>query len=288
MHTRILNIHGQNAPLRIWQPTQESNQTPLHFAHGNGFPAGTYTAMLRELARERTVYATEHRAIWADAMPPKRFSWANAADDMITAIEQIAPSGVIGVGHSLGGAMTLLAAAKRPDLFRQIVLIEPAMIPTRIFAVMGWIPMSLRAHLFSVAKRTARRRTQWLSHDEFIDYHIDKPAFRGISREVMMDYAQHGLYQHDDGWQHSFPSSWEAHIFCTLAYTWRAAAKLSVPCTVFRAGKSNWIPTATWQKWQKMRPDYPISILPELGHMAPLQAPTFVAQAVFDSIQNNF
>jgi pimeloyl-ACP methyl ester carboxylesterase len=286
MNTRILNIHGKNAPLHIWQPAHETSQVPLHFAHGNGFPAGTYAAMLRELAHERTVYATEHRAAWTGVgAPPSRFSWGHAADDMITAIEQISPSGVIGVGHSLGGVMTLLAAAKRPDLFQQIVLIEPVMFPTRAFVQMGWMPMWLRARLFSVAKRTVRRRAHWSSHDEFVDYHIDKAAFRGISREVMMDYAQHGLRPHGDAWQHSFPTSWEAHIFRTPAYVWGAVAKLSVPCTVFRAEQSNWVPDVSWQKWKKMRPDYPISVLPKLGHMAPLQNPSAVAQAVLEKIQ---
>jgi pimeloyl-ACP methyl ester carboxylesterase len=285
MQTQYLSIHGHRAPLRVWDSKNQTQHTPLHFAHGNGFPAGTYDAMLQKLSNERHVFALEHRAIWEGVgAPSTRFSWGHAADDLIAAIEQVAPSGVIGVGHSLGGVMTLLAAAKRPDLFHQIILIEPVMFPTRAFVQMGWMPMWLRGQLFSVAKRTARRRATWSSQDEFVDYHIDKPAFRGISREVMMNYAQHGLHPRNGALQHSFPTSWEAHIFRSPAYVWRAVAKLSVPCTIFRAEQSQWIPDVSWQKWQKMRPDYPVTILPKLGHMAPLQNPDAMATAVLNAL----
>ena len=41
---------------------------------------------------------------------------------------------VIGVGHSLGGVLTLYAAIRRPDLFRALVFIDPVFLPPAVLA----------------------------------------------------------------------------------------------------------------------------------------------------------
>ena len=288
MRTETITVHNHTAPLRIWEAIHDDGQVPIHFAHGNGFPAGTYAAFIQPLAQQHRVYALEHRAIWHGVgAPPKGFSWHDAADDMIAAIEQFSPNGVIGVGHSLGGVMTLLAAAKRPDLFKQIILIEPVIFPTRTFIQAAWMPMWLRAKVINIAKRTAQRRSVWDSQDAFVDYHMSKSAFKGIDRAVMMDYAAHGLALDNTSEQlhHTFPPAWEAHIFRSPAYVWRALTKLKVPCICLRAERSQWISPHSWDKWQKMRPDYPVLILPNLDHMAPLQNPSEVAAAVLQQLR---
>jgi pimeloyl-ACP methyl ester carboxylesterase len=283
MRTETIIVNTHSAPLRIWDAAHGEADVAIHFAHGNGFPAGTYSAFINQLAQNHRVYALEHRAIWSGVgVPPKNFSWSDAADDMIAAIEQCSPDGVIGVGHSLGGVMTLIAAAKRPDLFKQIILIEPMMFPTRAFAQLAWMPMWLRKRVFSLSKRTEKRRAVWDSHDDFVDSHIGKPAFKGISRTVMADYATHGLAMNTATGQlhHTFPTQWEAHIFRSPAYAWRALMRLKVPCVCLRAEESQWIPSASWRKWAKLRPDLPVTVLPKLGHMAPLQNPEAVAAEV--------
>jgi len=73
---------------------------------------------------------------------------------------------VLGVGHSLGGYLTALAALKRPALFRAIVLLDSPILG-------GW-----RAALFKMVKRfgladyvtpagvTRERRAVWASSEE--------------------------------------------------------------------------------------------------------------------------
>lgn len=292
MQTQNVVIHGDTATVNVWRNANHRDQTPIHFAHGNGFNAGTYRAFVEQLATERDLFALNHRATWTvsrDQKPPAGFSWQAAADDMIAGIEQFAPDGVIGVGHSLGGVMTLFAAAKRPDLFKQIILIEPVVFPTRMFLAVGWMPVKWRLKFAKIAQSTLRRRDVWASVDEFVDFHIAKPAFHGISREVMTDYAVHGLRPTlgGDRLELVYPKVWEAHIFLTPAYVWRALATLKVPCVCFRAERSQWIPNASWQKWQKIRPDIPLHVLPKLDHMAPLQDPIGVAQKVLSQLHSS-
>lgn len=276
---KIIQIKDLSATVNMWHNGDANNSTPIHFAHGNGFPSGAYQQMLTQLAKQRVVYALDHRATWVDtpSTPSKRFSWYDAADDLIACIERSAPTGVIGVGHSLGGVVTLLAAHKRPDLFKQIILIEPVAFPIRRILSMIWMPMNLRLQYIPIAKQTLRRRHVWQSREDFVAYHSKKPAFKGIDLSVMADYAEHGLRTHGNSFELSFPKAWEAHIYCTTPNVWHAISRLKIPCVIAKAENSVWVPDASWQKWQHMRPDFPLHILPGVAHMAPMQHPKNIA-----------
>ena len=300
MQTRPLSVHGHVNTLAFWQsPAGEAMQsTPIHFAQGNGFVAGVYRQMLERLAQQHSVYATHHRATWegtAAHQPPSHFSWVHAAEDMIASLDALnaerTAQGLptqrfIGVGHSLGGVMTLLAAHARPDLFERIVLIEPVLFPNRAVLTLKVMPMALRKRLLPMAKRTALRRDVWPSHQAFVDYHAPKSAFRGIPLSVMHDYAEHGLKPRSagEGLELSFPKAWEAHIFRSLSSGWRALSELRVPCVAIRGEQSQWIPERSWQKWQRLRPDLPVIVMPQVGHMSPLQQPELMAQLLLQQM----
>lgn len=281
--------------LNYWTNIQNT-LSPIHFAHANGFTAGTYQQMLRSLAQVRNVYALNHRATWMTSpqKPDPQFDWGSAADDLIAGLDAIrlrnqhksvsahstAPQKFIGIGHSLGAVMTLIAATRRPDLFEKIVLIEPVLYPTASMYVLKMMPLALRYRYLSLAKRTLLRRDVWSNHSDFIEYHASKPAFGGISQGVMYDYAQYGLKPRtDEDMAFVFPKTWEAHVFATVPNVWGHLKNLRVPCTCIRASDSErWIPPKSWDKWQKLRPDLPLLTLQDMGHLAPLQQPEVVAE----------
>lgn len=302
---RILSIESGRhlATLDVWDaPQTDLAATPIHFAAGNGFTAGAYRQMLEELTRQSTVYAVNHRAVWTstqDEPIPRGFSWSDAANDLIATLDSLSHirgtdaqhRRYIGVGHSLGGVMTLLAARKRPDLFEHIVLIDPVMFPTSWVLQTKLMTTSMRQRMLPMVKRTLRRRVVWDNPAAFVAYHMGKHAFHGISQSVMEDYAEHGLYQTDDDkaknvWRLRFPTAWEAHIFGTLPYAWGALKSCRVPCTVIRPLESHLLPSVVWQKWARLRPDFPIVEMPAVGHLAPLQQPEQTA-ALIQSMINN-
>ena len=204
----------------------------------------------------------------------------------------MAPKGVIGVGHSLGAVTTLLAAIKRPDLFKQILLIEPVMFPTRMFVMFAGVPKPLRARVFGLVQKTLQRRERWTTGDEFTKALSGKSLFKGFSAEVFQDYATHGLrtsnkrvmpHVSSEPLTLNFRKTWEAQVFLTPPYVWRKIKRLQVQCVVWRGETGDVVPIDAWHKWEKIRPESPVHVLPQLGHMAPLQAPTLMA----DEIQKN-
>lgn len=190
----------------------------LVFSHANGFPAGTYRRLFEAWrAAGWTVQAVEqygHDPRW-----PVSSNWHGLRDQLIHHLEQTAPQGAWLVGHSLGGLLSLLAAARRPDLARGLVLLDSPLIT-------GW-----RAHTVRLAKltrlisrvspgRVARRRRQhWPDRDAVLAHYAAKPVFAAWAPGLLEDYLDCGLRPAPDGGVRlAFDRTVESRIYDTLPH----------------------------------------------------------------------
>src|SRR5438067_11610011 len=109
----------------------------LHFTHGNSYPSGAYGRMLEALRRDYDVRTTD--MLGHDPRFSVDDNWHALIDELVARLE---PSGEppILVGHSLGGAVSLLAAWRRPELARCVVMLDSPV-------VAGW-----RAQVWRAAK----------------------------------------------------------------------------------------------------------------------------------------
>ena len=78
--------------------------------------------MLRPLREHFSVSWEE--ALGMDPRHPPTEGWPHLVEQLIESIREP----VYGVGHSLGGYLNFLAAVKRPELFRAIVLLDAPII----------------------------------------------------------------------------------------------------------------------------------------------------------------
>lgn len=162
------------------------------FSHANGFPAGTY----------RVLFEAWQAAGWRVLALPKfghdeRFpitsSWPRVRDELLAFVDEQAPrQRVCLVGHSLGGYLSLLAAARRPGLASAIVLLDSPVLG-------GW-----KAHSVHVLKLTGaikrvspgrvsqRRRERWPSADAALAHFQGKRAFAVWDPRVLADYVAAG------------------------------------------------------------------------------------------------
>src|SRR5260370_24615590 len=93
----------------------------LHFSHANGFPAACYRKMFSYLEPDFEIRYVN--TIGHDPRHPVNDSWPHLVAELIERLEGRREP-VLGVGHSLGGYLTALAALKRPALFRAIILLD--------------------------------------------------------------------------------------------------------------------------------------------------------------------
>jgi pimeloyl-ACP methyl ester carboxylesterase len=217
--------------------------TTLLFAPANGFPAGSYQSFLAYFQNDFSLIGIENRGAWDNSTPSKHFSWRQHADDLIRFLDQhqasLAQRPVIAMGHSIGATISAIAAAKRPDLFKALLMFDPAAIPGRFLPTLAAIaPTELMGQL-NLVKRTQNRRQLWPDRQTFIDYHRHKAAYRRFSDQAFRDYAQFGLVEQPDGqFKLRYSRDWEAHNFKHTSSPWLALRNIQIPTLILRAEHS--------------------------------------------------
>jgi pimeloyl-ACP methyl ester carboxylesterase len=103
---------------------------PIVFSHANSFPASTYRLLFKQLkARGFEVSAVERYG--HDPEYPVTNNWPhlvqNLADFATRQVERLGQP-VFLVGHSLGGFLSVMAAARHPELVRGVLLIDSPLI----------------------------------------------------------------------------------------------------------------------------------------------------------------
>ena len=166
------------------------------FSHANGFPAGTYRALFEAWrAAGCAVHAVQK--FGHDPRFPVSSNWPHLRDELIHFIEheQVGPAYL--VGHSMGGYVSLLAAARRPDLACGVVLLDSPLLA-------GWKARALQfakaarvGERFSPGHVSRRRRQHWPSAEAAYAHFAAKPTFARWAPGVLQDYIDAGTEPHD-------------------------------------------------------------------------------------------
>jgi pimeloyl-ACP methyl ester carboxylesterase len=201
----------------------------LQFSHANGFPAPCYAAMLAGLGGRYRIRAIE--AIGTDPRYPPTEGWTLLVEQLIDALERDgAGEPVFGVGHSLGGYLTLLAAARRPELFRAIVLLDSPIIGSIKGRLLGATKRYGIVDRVTPAGATRDRRSEWPSREEAKAHFATRRLFRHFSAECLDDYARHALVGSAARFRLRIDPAIESQIYRTIPHDMhRALRGLSVP-----------------------------------------------------------
>ncbi|MBL8466270.1 alpha/beta fold hydrolase [Methyloversatilis discipulorum] len=189
----------------------------LLFLHANGYPAGVYRAFLDPLAARCTVDAID--AIGTEARHRPGHGWRRMRVQVMERIEALPDGRLVLVGHSMGGYLAAMAAARLPQRVSQVVLIDSPM-------VLGW-----RATLVSAAKATgltwklgpapvaARRRNHWASREEARAHLGGKDFVQRWAPGVLDDFIRAGLHEHPGGGVTlAIPRETERDVYATIAH----------------------------------------------------------------------
>lgn len=193
---------------------------PIVFSHANSFPASTYR-LLFELLRERGCAPQAVERFGHDARYPVSNNWPHLvqqlADFSRAEVDRLGEP-VFFVGHSLGGFLSVMAAALHPELARGVLLIDSPLISGWRATTLGMAKRTQLVGSVSPGKISQRRRNSWASHEEALDYFRSKKAFAQWHPEVLQDYVANGLQDQDGKRVLAFEREVETAIYNTLPH----------------------------------------------------------------------
>lgn len=259
---------------------------PVWLAHANGYPPGVYRAFVNQLLTETQVTGYKHRPLWSDRQPEGRLNWNGLAQDLIHTLEHNGGDVPWVMGHSMGGTIAVLAAARRPDLFRGLLLIDPVFLPTRHIAAVRLMTERRRRRL-PMIKKTLTRPDQFSDTQAAFDFHRGKRAFARFSDEVLWDYVNFGTQPSDAGGVSlAFSPQWEAEVYGTAPWIWPVLRRVRVPMLVLRGQDSDTFLPAALARVRRFQPEAVVRECPG-GHLLPMEEPESTAAAVLDYLREH-
>ena len=213
-----------------------NTRLPMVFSHANGFPAPCYAKLFGALNDDFDIRYLPRLAHHPDY--PVTDGWPELTRELIDFVTQ-GPHPAIGVGHSLGGFLSFMAAARRPHLFSALILLDAPVISRYSAGA-----MQVSKHLGFIdrvtpARATRDRRKHWASEAEAVEHFKTRKLFSNFDPECLTDYVRHGMIDTPEGRMLWFNPDIEYRIYCTIPHKMHSLLpQLQVPAG-FIGGRSS-------------------------------------------------
>lgn len=248
-----------------------------HISHATGFCAGVYAPLAERLERHLRVVAMDdrgHGKTRAPAEPRKLKDWHIFEADLEHFFEQLREP-VIAVGHSRGGVTSLVVAAKRPELVRALVLIDPTIFP--IWWRWPWFiarKLGLGKYL-PIASRAARRKEVWRDAETILDAYGRKFPFSAWKEGFLEAYIADGTEETGQGnIRLCCDPAWESRCFAVCSNDiWRYVPRVQCPMLVLYGGRSDTFLPAAVKRLKAMAPGETFRCFEQSSHFVPMERP---------------
>ncbi len=266
--------------------SSNAKRAKAHFYGGNGFTVGNYKPLLTELAAHFDISSLAMRGYWYDKPKARVLTREQDADLLIEFLEKTQNAPIIGIGHSQGATATAIAAARRPDLFCGLYLIEPVTFTQSQARFYKLIPRAIKLKR-QPFKSALDKQAIWSSVGEFYESLRNKSAYRRISDEHLSLFANESLIQQADG-RYTFIFSPEQEVanYFGIPYIDGALKKLNktiVPYQLIIGKPTIFINEKVRNNWKKFVPISQVTTMSENGHLLPIEAPEQCAEVILQN-----
>jgi pimeloyl-ACP methyl ester carboxylesterase len=257
---------------------------PALLHHANGFCKGVLALLAELLAPRFRVFAMDARGHGDSTHPeaPGSYAWARFAEDLEGVAERVtalcgAQRLALAVGHSFGGTSLLGAAGRRPALFERIVLVDPVAPPSGREARS---PLR-REHVSTMVERATKRRHEWASRAEARAFFAERELFQRFDPRALELYVLDGLRERRDGsLELKCPGAVEAAVFAGG----EDVAVDALARAVETPGLWLWAALGNFERarHEALAASMRRARLEPLdaGHLAPMERPELVAEAI--------
>ena len=251
--------------------------SPLVFSHANGFPASSYRKLFEALAPRFKVGAVE--SFGTDPRYQVTDGWPQLVRQLLDYIAHnfadIGP--VVGVGHSLGGMLTLRAAIEQPQLFSAIVLLDSPLIGALSGATLRIAKRLGLIDRITPARATSKRRSVWPDSKAALEHLASRPLYRDFDPECLHDYVHSGTVLSANERSLRISPAIESAIYKTIPHDLaHDIHRLTVPAGMLLGRRSSVLRQVGMRA---SRRHFKIRMI-DGGHLFPLEHPQATAEAI--------
>ncbi|MGF1664807.1 MAG: alpha/beta fold hydrolase [Acidimicrobiia bacterium] len=246
----------------------------IWLAHATGFCAGCWAPVADGLAAVAgRIVGWDHRGHGGSGSNGFPVSWWEMAGDVIEVVSSFPPRHApsIGVGHSMGGAATVMAALTRPRLFDAVVLVEPILLAP-----------PYRRTPYPLAEVVRKRRRTFPMREKARANFERKIPFSRWHPDALSGYLSHGLVDTADGVELACAPEFEAEVYDTAAAHGARGllGRLDLPVHVIVGDVSDTYDVAWAAEIVDAIPGASIQVVAGGTHFIPFERPEVVVEAV--------
>jgi pimeloyl-ACP methyl ester carboxylesterase len=201
-------------------------------------------------------------------MDPPIYGYEHYASHLAEVTQKLDMQGLILVGHSMGGMVTIVHTALHPGRVRALIVVDSTLRMTA----------DRVAALRDVGSRPGSR---YATHEEFLAHYRLRPAGTSAAQEIIRHLAERGGRQlPDGGWIHKFDRNVYAQRngIDGIPY-W---SRITVPTLLVKCGRSNRITPEMLAEVRAHCPHVELAEVPHSDHHVFLDNPPGFERAVKD------
>jgi pimeloyl-ACP methyl ester carboxylesterase len=217
-----------------------------------------------------------------------RYSIGAQANVVSALIQDMGRGPVHLVGNSMGGAIAIEIAARRPELVRTLTLISPAVSdlkpkrPGDLAVPLLMVP-GLGARLLSrVDRREADRQARAVVKLCFA--HPERVPSNRVDEATADVLARRDLPWAHDAFMLSLRGVAARYLGVGSRSVWRSLSQISAPSVVIWGSEDRLVDVARAPRVAAAMPHGTLLVLPDVGHVAQLEDPVMVARAFLSLI----
>ena len=222
----------------------------------------------------------------SEPLPGYRFTLDEFADTVAQALRAAGGGPVHLFGNSLGGAVSMLVAARHPDVVRTLTLISPAVpdrrpLPARLSdprIALAMLPVVGERARGQLAALTPRARIEQMQRLCFADPSIvPETRIEEAAQELSARMGQPWNGPALAGSTFGLLRAWFAPRARSL---WTAAGQIKAPTLVVWGTEDRLVTVRKAPKTARLIPHARLLVLPRTGHVSQMERPVTVARAV--------
>ncbi len=243
--------------------------------HATGFHGRTWVPLAEALRPRFHCVAMDERGHGESGVSPELdFDWPAMARDVLAVADELGLDRPLGLGHSCGATLLLLAEEARPGTFEALYCYEP---------IMSTVDDPPPPQPNSMAAAARRRRDVFASRDVAYAVFAGKPPLSVLAPDALEAYVDFGFEDLEDGTvrlkcRPEHEALVYEHGLSHSAY--RHLGQVGCPVTVACGERTDAVGPAAAERLAERIPRGRTEVLAGLGHFGPLEDPGAVAASL--------